>query len=50
MYQRRDPSGAWYVFKSDPVKSGDEFEKLKAGDQVEAQLGTVRTEVGTSAP
>ena len=50
LYQRRDPSGAWYVFKSDPVKSGDEFERLKAGDQVEAQLETVRTEVGASAP
>ena len=50
MYQRRDPSGAWYVFKSDPAKSGDEFEKLKAGDQVEAELQTVMTEVGASAP
>jgi hypothetical protein len=50
LYQRRNPSGAWYVFKSDPVKSGDEFEKLKAGDQVKAQLETVRTEVGASAP
>jgi len=50
LYQRRAPSGAWYVFKSDPVKSGDEFERLKAGDQVEAQLETVRTEVGASAP
>jgi hypothetical protein len=30
--------------------SGDEFERLKAGDQVEAQLETVRTEVGASAP
>jgi hypothetical protein len=36
LYQRRDPSGCWYVFKSDPVKSGEEFEKLKAGDQIEA--------------
>jgi len=49
-YQKKDPAGAWYVFKSDPVKPDDEFQKLKAGDVVEAQLQAARTELGITTP
>jgi len=44
-YQRKEP-GSWYVFKSDPVKPEDEFEKLKPGNQIEALLQKARTTLG----
>ena len=49
-YQRRDPSGPWYIFKSDPPASTDEFAKLKMGDQVEPKLQALKTSLGASAP
>jgi len=37
-YQKKEPSGPWYVFKSELPKPEDEFAKLKPGNQIEAQL------------
>jgi hypothetical protein len=49
-YQRRGPSGPWYIFKSDPPASTDEFAKLKMGDQVEPKLQALEASIGASAP
>ena len=34
IYQRKEPSGAWYVFKHSPARRGDEFRKLVSGNRV----------------
>jgi len=49
-YQKKEPSGPWYVFKSDPPKPDDESAKLKPGDQIEAQLQAAKTTLGISKP
>jgi hypothetical protein len=49
-YQKRDPSGSWYVFKSDPVKPSDESAKLRPGDQVEAGVEMVKKQLGAGTP
>ena len=33
-YQRRWPDGEWYIFAHRPRRSGDEINKLRAGDRV----------------
>jgi hypothetical protein len=37
-YQRSWPDGEWYIFAHTPRRSGDEINKLKAGDQVTASF------------
>ena len=49
-FQRRSPTGAWYVFKSDPAEPGDEIDKLKPGDQIAADLHRLEKELGGSSP
>lgn len=34
IYQRKEPSGAWYRFKNSPNDAGDQFHALKVGDLV----------------
>jgi hypothetical protein len=38
IYQRREPSGEWYVFKHAKPAAGDEFSKLVREDLVSAEL------------
>lgn len=38
IFQRQEPCGLWFAFKSSPVQAGDEFNKIVAGDQVSAKL------------
>jgi hypothetical protein len=38
IYQRREPSGEWYVFKHAKPAAGDEFRKLVREDLVSAKL------------
>lgn len=38
VYQRRMPSGDWYVFRADPPAADNEFAKLKDGDLVKAKI------------
>jgi hypothetical protein len=49
-YQKRDPSGAWYVFLSDPPRPDDEFAKLVNGDLIEAKVEAARAQVAAAAP
>ena len=46
IYQRRVPSGDWYVFRADPPATDDEFAKLKDGDLVKAKIA----ELGGTLP
>ncbi|MEA2783102.1 MAG: hypothetical protein QOK29_4646, partial [Rhodospirillaceae bacterium] len=50
LYQKREPSGAWYVFRSNPVKLEDEIKKLKSGDLVEVKVQAVQAQLGTATP
>jgi Protein of unknown function (DUF995) len=38
IYQRKLPSGEWYMFKQSPAQSSDEFSKLVRGDRVSGQM------------
>lgn len=38
IYQRKEPSGEWFVFKHAPPQAGDEFNKLVRDDVVSAEL------------
>jgi hypothetical protein len=38
LYQKREPSGAWAVFRSFPGKPDDEYQKLRKGDLVEVEF------------
>ncbi|YCI04785.1 DUF995 domain-containing protein [Ensifer sp. D2-11] len=42
IYQKREPSGDWYVFKHAKVKAGDEFNRLVREDLVAAKLAAVK--------
>ena len=48
-YQKKVPSGSWYVFKSDPGKPDDESEKLKRGDLIAAKLQTIEAKLGPNS-
>lgn len=48
LYQRREPSGDWYVFESDPAQSNDEYAKLQQTDKFESKLQQVKSEVGST--
>lgn len=43
IYQRREPNGQWYVFRSAPLRSGDEAAKLRYGDYVAGRLNRLET-------
>ena len=38
IYQRKEPSGGWYIFKHAQPEAGDEFKKLVREDLVSAEL------------
>lgn len=42
VYQRREPDGEWYAFKSTPAKAGDEYRKLLPGDHVDTKLNRIK--------
>ncbi|MDW6023474.1 DUF995 domain-containing protein [Mesorhizobium sp. BAC0120] len=45
VYQKREPSGAWYVFRHAPPQDGDEFSKLVGQDLVSTDLERIRSEL-----
>jgi hypothetical protein len=49
LYQRRELSGDWYVFRSVPRKLDDEFEKLKDGDLVEAEIEKIKSKMNPTS-
>ncbi|MDX0697652.1 DUF995 domain-containing protein [Sinorhizobium medicae] len=46
IYQRREPDGAWYVFKNAQVRPDDEFVKLRRGNYVGARLNRIEARLG----
>lgn len=42
IYQRRLPTGDWYVFKHNKTRAGDEYRKLKNGDAVRRRFGSAK--------
>ena len=45
-YQRKNPSGAWYVLISDPAKPDDEYAMVKSGDLIEPKFQAMQAELG----
>ncbi|MDW9591859.1 DUF995 domain-containing protein [Sinorhizobium meliloti] len=46
IYQRREPDGAWYVFKNARARPDDEFAKLRRGNYVGASLNRIEARLG----
>jgi hypothetical protein len=42
IYQRREPDGAWYVFRHAEAQHSDEFNKIVSGNRISEQFGQVR--------
>ena len=42
IYQRKEPSGAWYKFKNSPSDARDEFHALKDGDLVSDSVKRIK--------
>ncbi|TGQ38325.1 DUF995 domain-containing protein [Mesorhizobium sp. M00.F.Ca.ET.216.01.1.1] len=45
VYQKREPSGAWYVFKHGAAADNDEFNKLVSQDLVSSNLERIKSEL-----
>jgi len=45
VFQKREPDGDWYSFKTVPAKTGDEYQKVRHGDYVTARYNRVREQL-----
>jgi hypothetical protein len=45
IYQRKAPSGSWYIFKHRHPRRSDEFEKLKYGNYVARKYMEIKSEL-----
>ncbi len=43
VFQKREPEGEWYAFKTAPASLSDEYRKVRPGDYVTARFNRVRT-------
>jgi hypothetical protein len=50
LYQKREPGGDWYVFRSSPGKADDEFRNLEGGNLIAPDLRAAKTEVASGKP
>jgi hypothetical protein len=50
IYQKREPSQTWYVFKDPPPTEGGEFSKLVSQDLVSSELERIRSAIEAAAP
>lgn len=44
IYQRVEPAGDWYRFRSSPPEPGDEVTRITAGDDVTARIEEIRAQ------
>ncbi|MEK1887891.1 MAG: DUF995 domain-containing protein [Phyllobacterium sp.] len=44
-YQKREPGGNWYPFKSTPARKDDEYNKFRSGDYVASGLKRMRAKI-----
>ena len=49
IYQKREPSGDWYLFKHARTRSSDEYAKFRSGDLVAGRLAKVKTRLGAKS-
>ncbi|AYG61982.1 DUF995 domain-containing protein [Rhizobium jaguaris] len=42
IFQKREPDGDWYAFKTTPAKAGDEYQKVRPGDHATAGYNRMR--------
>lgn len=45
LYQKREPGGDWFAFRSSPSKDDDEIRKLEGGNQIASKLQAAKMEV-----
>ena len=45
LYQKKEPGGDWFVFRSSPGKVDDEFLRLEGGNRIASDLRTAKMEV-----
>ena len=45
IYQKKEPSGAWYIFKHSVPTENDEFKKLVAENLVSPDLATIKSDL-----
>jgi hypothetical protein len=49
IYQKREPSGDWYLFKHARTRSSDEYAKFTSGDLVAGRLAKVKARLGAKS-
>jgi hypothetical protein len=47
IFQKREPDGEWYAFKTSPAGSGDEYRKVQPGDYATARFDRMRAKFST---
>ncbi|RCW80859.1 DUF995 domain-containing protein [Phyllobacterium bourgognense] len=45
IFQKREPNGEWYAFKTSPGSASDEYRKVQAGDYATARFDRMRTKL-----
>jgi hypothetical protein len=48
VFQKREPDGEWYVFKTTPAKTRDEYGKVRHGNYVSARLKQIEARLSSS--
>jgi hypothetical protein len=48
VFQKREPDGEWYAFKTVPAKASDEYKNMKRGDYVTHQYNRMRKKLASA--
>jgi hypothetical protein len=48
VFQKREPDGEWYAFKTVPAKASDEYRKMRRGDYVTPQYNHMRKKLASA--
>jgi hypothetical protein len=48
VFQKREPSGEWYVFKTTPAKTRDEYGKIRPGNHVSTRFKQIEARLSSS--
>ncbi|MDQ0323389.1 hypothetical protein QO002_005595 [Pararhizobium capsulatum DSM 1112] len=48
VFQKREPDGEWYAFKTVPAKPSDEYNKIKRGDYVTSRYNHMRKKLASA--
>jgi hypothetical protein len=47
VFQKREPDGEWYVFKTTPARTRDEYGKIRPGNYVSARLKRIEARLSS---